>query len=164
MLIDSSGPAFPFGLSSQDAAQPSPHVAIDALKDMRGAMLEVLIPAFQCRIQIRTDGFHTSCTVAAALAPYGVFEFIEAFLAWPFPSPFEMVTQEVESPSLTSVYYPRFGRVQLQSVLFYPVLDLFESLLGFLLAGTQHDEVVGVSDHFKAISGHLPVQSIEVDI
>jgi hypothetical protein len=68
-------------------------------------MLEVLIPTFQGRIQIRTDGFHTSSTAASGLAPDGVFEFIVAFLAWPFPSPFEMVTQEVEPSSLASVYY-----------------------------------------------------------
>jgi hypothetical protein len=163
-LIDPSGSAFPFGLSFKDAAQPPTHIAIDALKDMGRTMLEELIPAFQRRIQIRAYGFHVSSTVAPALAPYGVFEFIEAFLAWPFPSPFKMVTQEVESSSLASIYYPRLGRVQFQSVLLYPLLDLFECLLGFFLAGTQYDEVVGVSHHFKTLAGHLPVQSIEVDI
>ena len=131
---------------------------------MGRAMLEILVPAFQCRIQIRTEGFYTSAAAASGLTPYGVFEFIEAFLAWPFPTPFKMVAQEIESSSLAGVYQPRFGRVQFQAVLFYPLLDLFECLLGFFLAGTQHDEVVGLSDHFKAISSHLPVQSIEVDI
>ena len=163
-MIDSLGPAFPLGLSSKDTAQPSPHIAVDAIKDMGRAMLEVLIPALQCRIQIHTDGLDTSSTAASGFAPDGVFEFIEAFIAWPFPAPFKMVAQEVESSSLASIYYSRFGRVQFQSVLFYPLLDLFERLLGFFLAATQHDEVIGVSDHFKAISGHLPVQSIEVDV
>ena len=79
---------------------------------MRRTVLEVLIPAFQCRIQIRAERFHTSSAVASGLAPYHVFEFIVAFLAWQFPSPFEMVAQEVESSSLASVYYTRFGRVQ----------------------------------------------------
>ena len=131
---------------------------------MGRAMLEILVPAFQCRIQIRTDGFYTSATAASGLTPYGVFEFIEAFLAWPFPTPFKMVAQEVESSSLAGVYQPRFGRVQFQAVLFYPLLDLFEDLLSFFQAGTQHDEVVSVSYHFKAISGHLPVQAIKVDV
>ena len=68
-------------------------------------MLEILVPAFQCRIQIRTDGFYTSATAASGLTPYGVFEFIEAFLAWPFPTPFKMVAQEVESSSLAGIYF-----------------------------------------------------------
>ena len=75
-----------------------------------------------------------------------------------------MVAKEVEPSSLAGVYDPCFGRVQFQSVFFYPLADLFERLLGFLLASTQNDEIVGVSHHFKAFSGHLPVQSIEVDI
>ena len=75
-------------------------------------VFEVFKPALQCRMQIRAERFHTSSTVASSLAPYRVFEFIVAFLAWPFPSPFEMVAQEVESSSLASVYDSRFGRVQ----------------------------------------------------
>jgi hypothetical protein len=75
-----------------------------------------------------------------------------------------MVAKEVEPSPLAGIHDPCFSRVQFQSVLFYPLVDLFERLLGFFLARTQNDEVVGVSDHFKTISGHLPVQSIEVDI
>ncbi len=131
---------------------------------MRHTVLEVLKPAFQCAVQIRADGFHTSSIVASGLAPYGLLEFIQALLAWPFLSPFKMVAKEVEPSSLAGVYDPCFGRVHFQSVFFYPLADLFERLLGFLLASTQHDEVVCVSDHFKAFAGHLPVQSIEVDI
>ena len=127
-------------------------------------MLEVLIPTFQYRIEIRTHGFHTSSATSSGLTPDGVFEFSVAFLAWPFPSPFEMVAQEVESSSLACVYYACFGRVQFQSALFYPLLDPFECLLGFFQAATQYDEIVGVSYHFKAISGHLPVQAIKVDV
>src|ERR1700681_3386320 len=131
---------------------------------MRHTMLEVHIPAFQCSIQIRADGSHTSSIIASGLAPYSVFEFIQALLARPFLSPFKMVAKEVEPSSLAGIHDPCFARVQFQSVFFYPLADLFERLLGFLLASTQNDEVVGVSHHFKAFSGHLPVQSIEVDI
>ncbi len=67
-------------------------------------MLEVLKPAFRCEIHIRADGFHTSSIVAPGLAPYGVFEFIQAFLARPFLSPFKMVSQEVEPSSLASIH------------------------------------------------------------
>src|SRR6202030_672580 len=116
---------------------------------MRHTMLEVHIPAFQCQIQIRADGFHTSSITSSGLAPYGVFEFIQALLARPFLSPFKMVAKEVEPSSLAGIYDPCFGRVQFQSVFFYPVADLFERLLRFLLASTQNDEVVGVSDHFE---------------
>src|ERR1700732_4298790 len=70
-------------------------------------MLEVPKPAFQCEIQIRADGFHTSSIVASGLAPYGVFEFIQALLARPFLPPVEMVSKEVE-PS----FNPRFQGYQ----------------------------------------------------
>ena len=131
---------------------------------MRRTVLEVHKPAFQCEIQIRAYGFHTSSIAASSLAPYGVFEFILALLARPFLSPFKVVAKEVEPSSLAGINDPCFGRVQLQSVFFYLLVDLFERLLRFFLVRTQNDEVVGVSDHFKAFSGHLPVQSIEVDI
>ena len=93
-----------------------------------------------------------------------VFEFIHAFLARPFLSPFKMVAQEVEPSSLAGIHQPCFGRVQVQSVFFYPVADLLLTPFALVPGCTQHDEVVGVSDHFKAFSGHLPVQSIQVDI
>ena len=131
---------------------------------MRHTMLEVHIPAFQCAIQIRADGSHTSSIIASGLAPYSVFEFIQALLARPFLSPFKMVAKEVEPSSLAGVYDPCFSWVQFQSVFSYPVADLFQCLLRFLLASTQDDEVVCVSHHFKAFAGHLPIQSIEVDI
>src|ERR1700692_1362861 len=131
---------------------------------MRHTGLEVPKPAFQCQIQIRADGFHTSSIVASGLAPYRLFEFIQALLAWPFLSPFKMAAKEVEPSSLAGVNDPCFSRMQFQSVFFYPLADLFQRLLSFLLVSTQDDEVAGGSDHFKAFAGHLPVQSIEVDI
>jgi hypothetical protein len=44
------------------------------------------------------------------------------------------------------------------------VADLVQGLLCLFLVSTPHDEVVGLSDHFKPLSGHLPVHSVEVDI
>ena len=104
-------------------------------------MLEVPKPAFQCEIQIRADGSYTSSIAASGLAPYGVFEFIQALLARPFLSLFKMVAKEVEPSSLAGINDPCFSRVQFQSVFFYPVVDLFQRLLRFLLASTQNDEV-----------------------
>ena len=91
-------------MASEDAAQPPSHIAVDGLIDVGRSMLEVPEPAFQCEIHIRADGFHTPSIVAPGLAPYGVFEFIQALLARPFLSPFEMVSQEVEPSSLASVH------------------------------------------------------------
>ena len=79
---------------------------------MRHTMLEVHIPAFQCAIQIRADGSHTSSIIASGLAPYSVFEFIQALLARPFLSPFKMVAKEVEPSSLAGIHDPCFSRVQ----------------------------------------------------
>ena len=163
-MIYSCGPAFSFASAPEDTAQPPSYIAVYGLKDMWRTMLEILKPSLQREIQIHADGFHTSSIVASGLAPYRVFEFIQALFARPFLCPFEMVSQVVEPSSLAGIHYPGFGRVQFQSVLFYPLADLFERLLGFFLARTQDDEVVGVSDHFKAFLGYLPVQSIEVDI
>jgi len=36
--------------------------------------------------------------------------------------------------------------------------------LSFLLAATQDDEVIRIAHHFKALSGHFPVQSVQVDV
>jgi hypothetical protein len=96
---------------SKDTAQPPSHIAIDGFKDVGRTVLEVLEPPFQCEIQIRADGFHTSSIVARGLTPYGVFEFTQAFLARPFLSPFKMVSQEVEPSFLTGIHQPCFGRV-----------------------------------------------------
>ena len=91
---------------------------------MGRTVFEVPKPALQCEIQILADGLHTSSIVASGLAPYCVFEFIQALLARPFLSPFKMVSQKVEPSSLACIYYLGFGRVQFQSVLFYPLADL----------------------------------------
>src|SRR3984957_2949740 len=95
-------------------------------------------PAFQCAIQIRADGSHTSSIIASGLAPHSVFEFIQALLARPFLSPFKMVAKEVEPSSLAGINDPCFGRVQFQSVFFYPLADLFQCLLRFFLVRTQN--------------------------
>jgi len=75
-MIHFAGPSLAFVLASKDAAQPPSHIAVDCFKDVGRAMLEVLIPSFQCQIQIRADGFDTSAIVASGLAPYCVFEFV----------------------------------------------------------------------------------------
>lgn len=123
--LSESKSALSFRPPSEDAAQPSSHVTLDRGKDVGLTVLEVLIPAFQCSVQIDAVGFHTSSIVASGLAPYCVFEFVQAFLARPFLSPLKMVAQEVEPSSLAGVYYSCFGRMQFQSVLFYPLADLF---------------------------------------
>jgi hypothetical protein len=104
VLIDTSSPAFSFCLASEDAAQPSSHIAVDGLMDVGCTMFEVPKPAFQCEIHIRAEGFHTPSIVASGLAPYCVFEFVQALLARPFLSPFKMVAQEVEPSSLARIY------------------------------------------------------------
>ena len=124
-MIHFSGPPFAFVLTSKDVAQSPSHIAIDCFKDLGRTVLEILIPPFQCQIQIGADGFHTSAIVASGLAPYGVFKFVHALLAWPFLSPFKMVAQEVEPSSLAGIDYPGFARVQFQSVFFHPLVDLF---------------------------------------
>jgi hypothetical protein len=76
-------------------------------------MLEVAEPAFQDSIQLRTDSIDVPAVVTAGLAPDGVFELVQAFLARPFLSSFKMVAQEVEPASLASIYYPSFSRMEL---------------------------------------------------
>ena len=89
MLIDTSSPAFSFRLASEDAAQPPSHIAVDGLEEVGRTMLEVLKPAFQCEIHIRADGFHTPSIVAPGLAPYCVFEFIQALFRAAISFPFQ---------------------------------------------------------------------------
>ena len=128
---------------------------------MRHTVLEVAKPAFECPIQIRADGLHASSIAASGLVPYCLFEFIQALLAWPFLSPFKMVAKEVEPSSLAGIHDPCFCRVQLQSVFFYPLADLFQRLLRFLLVSTQNDEVVGyltISKPLRAIFQSSPLR------
>ena len=101
--------------------------------------------------------------VLLGLATYRVFEFIQAFLTWPFLSPFKMIAQEVEPSCLAGVYDPCFDQVQFQSVLL-PIGELALRPFGLLPGCAQHDEVIGIAHHFKVLSGHLPVQSVQVDI
>ena len=71
---------------------------------MGSTMLEVAEPSFQGAVQFRADSFVIPAVAATGLAPYCVFELIQALLARPFLCPFKMVSQEVEAPSLTSVH------------------------------------------------------------
>jgi hypothetical protein len=60
---------------SQDAAQSSAHVGVDAIKDIRFAMLEVPKPSSQGTAQILTDRSHAS-TVRTPVASHvicGIF-------------------------------------------------------------------------------------------
>ena len=79
--------------------------------DVRGAMLEVAEPSFQGTVQFHADSFDVPTAAAAGLAPDGVLEFIQAFLARPFRSSFKMVPQEVKSSLLASIHYSSFGRM-----------------------------------------------------
>jgi hypothetical protein len=126
-------------------------------KDVRHTVLEVHKPVFQCEIQIRANGFHTTSIVALSLAPYGVFEFIQPLLARPFLSPFKMVAKEVDSPLwLASTIRVLVGcNFSPFSSTHWLISSNPFCASSWLAHRTTKD--VGISDHFKAFSGDLPV-------
>ena len=52
-------------------------------------MLEVSEPSFQGEVQFRADSFDIPAVVATGLAPYGVFELIQALLCEAISYPFQ---------------------------------------------------------------------------
>ena len=81
---------------AKDAAQPPARISVYGAELIGLAVFEVPKPASQGSAQIRADRTHTSAIGTSALCAYRVFEFIHAFLAWPFHSPLKMIAQKVE--------------------------------------------------------------------
>ena len=79
-MIASASTPFLFVSLSQDAAQSSAHVGVDALKDICFAVLEVPKPSLQGPAQILADRSHTSTIRTPGLLANPLFEFIHAFL------------------------------------------------------------------------------------
>ena len=95
MITSSSAPLLLVSLS-EDAAQSSAHVGVDVRKDICFTVLEVPKPSSQGPAQILADGSHASTFCTPGLLANRLFEFIHAFLARPFHSPFKMIAQKVE--------------------------------------------------------------------
>ena len=95
MIVSASAPFLLVALS-QDAAQSSAHIGVDIFKDICFAVLEVPKPSSQGPAQITADCSHTSTFRTPGLLANILFEFIHAFLARPFHSPFKMIAQKVE--------------------------------------------------------------------
>src|SRR5271165_465907 len=123
-MISPSSASFLFPTLAKDATQASTRVAIDGTKDIRFTVFKVLKPSSKGPAQILTNRVQAPPICPSGLVTNRVFEFIHAFLARPFHSPFKMVAQKVEPSGSTGVYQSCFDRVQCQAVLFYPAAYL----------------------------------------
>ena len=123
-MSGSASASFLFPTLSKDAAQPSTRVGIDGPKDIRFTVFKVLKPSSQAPAQILTNRTQAPPICSPGLATNRVFEFVHAFPARPFHSPFKMIAQKVEPSGSTGVYQPCFDRVQGQAVFFHPAANL----------------------------------------
>src|SRR5208282_6152309 len=94
-MIGSTSASFLFPTLSKDAAQPSTRVGIDGPKDIRFTVSKVLKPSSQGPAQILTNRTQAPPICSPGLATNRVFEFVHAFPARPFHSPFKMIAQKV---------------------------------------------------------------------
>ena len=62
------------------------------------------------------------------------------------------------------VHRAGFVGMQCQSGPGHPFPELFQRGFGFFLTAAQHDHVVRIPHHFKAVTGHQPVQRIKIDV
>src|ERR1700757_1007611 len=95
-MIASAPAAFLVVSLSEDAAQSAAHVAVDAAKDICFAVLEIPKPSSQGSAQILADCSHASTFRTPGLLANALFEFVHAFLARPFHSPFKVIAQKVK--------------------------------------------------------------------
>ena len=91
MVIVSASAPFLAQPLSQDTAQTSARVAIDRFEDVVFTVLKVLKPSSQTPAEILADRSHAAAVRAPSFVAYAVFEFVHAFLARPFHSPFKMI-------------------------------------------------------------------------
>ena len=103
LMIRSASMAFSSATLSEEAAQAAAGVAVDPGKDMRWAVLEVLEPSSQGSAQILANRSHAPAISAPALVANPLFEFIQAFLARPFPTPFKVIAEKVEPSGSTGI-------------------------------------------------------------
>ena len=94
-MIGSTSASFLFPTLSKDAAQPSTRVGIDGSKDIRFTVFKVLKPSSQGPAQILTNRTQAPPFCSPGLATNRVFEFVHAFPARPFHSPFKIIAQKV---------------------------------------------------------------------
>ena len=125
LVVLSSAPAFPFGAFSQDASQPSPDPAVNALERIKLAKAEVVVPPPQDRIYSPDNAVQALTIVSSSIGSKLFLQTLEAFLARPLLTPFEMIAQEVESTSLGGINNLGFLRVQSQFRLVHPAFDQF---------------------------------------
>src|SRR5205085_8112414 len=147
-MVASSGAALPLVTFALDRAQALSHPLVFLLEDVGYAMLEVFEPAPQRPIHIGDDLTHRMWIEPPRLVTDHFPEFVPALVARPAIAALEVVSQEVEPAFLAGIDDARLGRVQRQSRRLRPLAQLFQHLLGFLLAPTQNDKVVRVAHHW----------------
>src|SRR5688572_33173288 len=139
LMITATAPSLLALVLAQDAAQAHAHPTIDARKDVPMAVLEVFEPAPQRGVDALDDLRHASSLRPASFLANRLPELVQALLARPFHAPFKVVAQKVEPAFRSRIHDPRLGRMNRQPVLLRPLANLFQRLVGFLLAPALND-------------------------
>ena len=125
LVIESFGLAPSFGSFSQDASQPASDPAVHTLKRVEFAMPEVVVPPPQDRINFPNDAFQALAVGSASSLAQLFAYFNFAFLTWPFLTPFEVITQELEASPLGCIYDLGFLWMQSELSFLHPFGDQF---------------------------------------
>ena len=119
-IVSAPADPFAFAVSAQNAPEPAPNPAVQWLKGLPMAMLEVFKPPLAGLVDVFDDLSHTATVAAWSLAADGVFEFLQAFLARPAGAFLKVIAEKVKACSgLLRVDQAGFLRVQAQA----PLLD-----------------------------------------
>src|SRR6185369_4379700 len=169
ILIAFSRMHHPFALvsSAQNVAYAFSGPFVHPLHGRGLAPFEVVIPAPQRTIDLRTDLANAASSVPPQFGSQALSQFELTLLSRPLLAPvgailFEVVAQKVEASSLCRIDYPRLARVQLQSCLPNPLGDLLQRFYRLCFRPGADHEVICIAHHLPSLLGHLMVQRVEV--
>ena len=109
-MIYSSGTPLalvPFALYG---SQPSTYPSVQRWEDVSDAVLEVFHPPSDARVDLPDYRLHRVASFSGRFLSNGIFELIQALLAWPFHAPLKVVAQKVKASPLGSIDYVRLRR------------------------------------------------------
>src|SRR4029453_10951652 len=118
-------------LLAQDGAQPSSNHPVECPEGVAMGMLEVAEPASEQWVEIGDDTRKTRPARPSRLGPDAVLEAGKALLAYPAPSGFEPVAEELEAfPRLPTIAEMGLHRTETQAIVRYPLADFRQGGFG----------------------------------
>ena len=154
-----------FLLFAQERPQSSSDQRVQRLKHAPLGMLEVAIPSSQHRVEFGDDPPETVTSRAPRERAHFVFQGHQALLPHLARTRFKSVTERLEALPFNPAI-PKVGlvRMQRQAVGFDPGPNFFQCLGGGFRRRAQNHKVVGIPHHRMALSRHMHVQRMQVNV